>query len=47
MDRKVKGWKRDKKRALIDGRMDDLKLLSIRSKRSRALAASRRRNRDI
>ena len=47
MERKVKGWKRDKKRALIDGRMDDLKLLSSRSKRSRALAASRRRNRDI
>lgn len=46
MERRVKGWKREKKQALIDGRMDDLKILSSRSERARAMSASRRLNRN-
>lgn len=46
MEQRVKGWKRAKKRALIEGRMNDLKILSSRSERSRAMGASRRLNRD-
>ena len=37
MERKVKGWNRAKKEALIDGRFEDLKLLSSRGKEGRAL----------
>ncbi len=35
MERKVKGWRRAKKAALIEGRLDDLKRLSSRAARSR------------
>ena len=40
MERRVKGWTRAKKEALIDGRMEDLKLLASRSARARKLKAA-------
>jgi len=46
MERRVKGWRREKKEALIEGRMEDLKRLSSRGERARASGASRRLNRD-
>ena len=46
MERRVKGWRREKKQALIEGRMEDLRRLSRRGERASAGGASRRRNRD-
>lgn len=37
MERKVKGWRRAKKQALIEGRHDDLKRLSSRAARPTVL----------
>lgn len=46
MERRVKGWRREKKEALIEGRMEDLKRLSSRSERARTIGASPRINRE-
>lgn len=46
MEQKIKGWSRAKKEALIEGRMDDLKLLSSRSARARNMKASPRNDRN-
>jgi predicted GIY-YIG superfamily endonuclease len=46
MERRVKGWRREKKEALIEGRMEDLKRLSSRGERPRTIGASPRINRD-
>ena len=46
MERRVKGWRREKKAALIEGRMEDLRRLSSRAAGASAIVASRRRNRD-
>ena len=46
MERRVKGWRREKKEALIQGRMEDLRWLSSRAAGASAIVATRRRNRD-
>ncbi len=46
MERRVKGWRREKKQALIEGRMEDLRRLSSRGAHVNAIGASKQHNRE-
>ena len=46
MERRVKGWRREKKKALIEGRVEDLRSLSKRGARRVATDATQKHDRD-